>query len=105
MLVKQVPLHPRKRLKKITKRLTHAKDTIKKELQIAWDNVSALMEGKFSFRPEKTLNKTIFFDISRVDEETIIDKIIEDLLSTNDEFYVNHEPGTNAFSLRREDRK
>ena len=30
MLVKQVPLHPRKRLKKITKRLTHAKDSIKK---------------------------------------------------------------------------
>ena len=30
MFVKQVTLHPRKRLKKITKRLTHAKDSIKK---------------------------------------------------------------------------
>ena len=30
MFVKQAPLHPRKKLKKITKSLTHAKDSIKK---------------------------------------------------------------------------
>ena len=70
-----------------------------KELQIARDNVSALMAGKFSFSPEKILNKTILFDVSRVDEEKIMDEIIENLPSTND------EPGTNSFSLRREDGK
>ena len=42
-----------------------------KELKIALDHVSALMEGKFSFRPEKLLNKRLLFDTSRVDEETI----------------------------------
>ena len=76
-----------------------------KELQIAKDNVSALMEGKFSFRPENILNKTILFDASRVHKETIINKIIENLPSTNDEFYINYEPGANTFSLRRQDRK
>ena len=76
-----------------------------KELQIAQNNVSALMEGKFSFRPENILNKTILFDASRVHEETIINKIIENLPSTNDEFYIIYEPGANTFSLRREDRK
>ena len=40
-----------------------------KELQIPTDNVSTLMAGKY-FSPEKLLHKTIFFDVSRVDEET-----------------------------------
>lgn len=76
-----------------------------KELQIARENVFALMEGKFSFLPEKILNKTILFNVSRVDEEKIMDKIIKNLPSTNDEFYIIHEPGTNSFSLRHEDGK
>ena len=76
-----------------------------KELQIARDNVSALMAGKFSFSPEILLNKTILFDVSRVDEEKIMDKIIENLPFTNDDFYIIHEPGANSFSLRRGDGK
>ena len=76
-----------------------------KELQIARENVFALMEGKFSFLPDKILNKTILFNVSRVDEEKIMDKIIKNLPSTNDEFYIIHEPGTNSFSLRHEDGK
>ena len=64
-----------------------------KELQIAQDNVSALMEGKFSFRPENILNKTILFDASRVHEETIINKIIENLplLMTSSTLSMNRE--------------
>ena len=34
-----------------------------------------------------------------------MDKIIENLPSTNDDFYIIHETGTNAFSLSREDGK
>ena len=49
--------------------------------------------------------QTILLDVSRVDEETIVDKIIENLPSTNDGFYIIHEPGTNSFSLRHEDGK
>ena len=69
-----------------------------KVLQIAWDNDSALMEGKFSYRAEKILHKPILFDTSRVDEESIMDKIIENLLSTNDEFYMIHELGANSWN-------
>ena len=106
IFVKQVPLHPRERLKGKTKRLTHPRDRMKnKQLQIARENVSDPMEGKFSFLPEKVLNKSMPFDVLKVDEETILDKIIENLPCTNDEFYVIHESGTNSFSLRREDRK
>ena len=70
----------------------------KKVLQIAWDNDSALMEGKFSYPAEKILQKPILFDTSRVDEESIMDKIIENLLSTNDEFYMIHELGANSWN-------
>ena len=63
------------------------------------------MEGKFSFSLEKILNKTILSDVSKVNEEQIMDKIKKKLPTDNDEFYIAHEPGTNSFSLRREDRK
>ena len=106
IFVKQMPLHARDRLKKKTKILKHPRDRLKdKELQVARNNVSALMEEKFSFLPEKFLNKTVLFDVSKNNEEKIIDKVIENLLVDNDELYIVHEPGTNAFSLRREDGK
>ena len=59
------------------------------------------MVEKLSFSPKKVLNKTILFDVFRVDEE----KIIKNLPSTSSERYVILEPGTNSFSLRREDGK
>ena len=99
-------MNPRDRQKRKSKKITHPKNRMKnKELQIARDNVLAFMARKFSFSPEKILNKTILFDVSRVDEEKIMHKIIENLPSTNDDFYIIHEPGTNSFSLRRQDGK
>ena len=101
-----MPIHPRNRLQKKTKKLTHLHNRIKnKELQVARDNVLALVQGKFSFSPEKFLNKTTLFDVLKVNEEQIMNKTIENLLTDNDEFYIVHEPGTNSFSLRREDGK
>ena len=71
-----------------------------KELTIARENVSALMWIKFVFDPEVFLKKTVLFDTSKTDEEKIIERIPDD----NDDIYLIHEPGTNAFSLRLEDR-
>ena len=106
VFVKQLPINPRDRQKRKTKKLTHPKNRMKnKELQIAGDNVSAITTGKCSFSPERLFDKTILFDASSVDEEKIMDKIIENRPSTNDDFYIIHEPGTNLFSLRREDGK
>ena len=76
-----------------------------KELQIARDNLSALMERKFSFDTQKILNKTILFNKLRVDEELIMDRIIENLPTDNNKLYIMHEPGTKSFSLKREDGK
>ena len=39
---------------------------------MARDNVSALMEEKFNFSPEQFLNKTVLFDISKINEEKVI---------------------------------
>ena len=48
--IKRVPLHPRQRLVRKIKKLNHSRDKLKeKELQIARNIVSALMEGKFVF--------------------------------------------------------
>ena len=63
------------------------------------------MEGKFNFSPEKILNKTILFPASKINEERIIDKIIENLPAYNNELYIAPEPGSNSFSLKREDGK
>ena len=54
-----------------------------KDLQISRENLSGLMEGTFSFLPEKMLNKTILFDVFRVDEETIMEKLACPLLTMN----------------------
>ena len=60
------------------------------ELQIARDNVSALMSGKFSFEPKQILNKKLLFDTKKIDENIIMDEIIEVLPPANDEFYIEH---------------
>ena len=73
-----------------------------KELKIARENVSALMQGKFVFVFEVFLNKTAVFDTSKIDEEKIIDRILENIPDDNDNSYLIHEPVTNAFPLRRE---
>ena len=49
------------------------------------------------------LNKTVLFDTSKVGEEKIIDRILENIPGDVDDIYFIQEPGTNAFSLRRED--
>ena len=45
----------------------------------------------------------MLFGTSKMDEEKIIDRILENNPGDNDDIYLIREPGTNAFSLRRED--
>ena len=61
------------------------------------------MQGKFVFNPERFLNKTVFFGILKVNKEQIIDRILENVPGDSGDIYLIYEPGTNAFSLRRED--
>ena len=72
--------------RKTEKGLKNLRDWLKeKELQIARDNVMAFMEEQFNFSLEKILNKTILFDVSKNNEERIIDEIIENLPANNGE--------------------
>ena len=106
--MKQVPLHPRDRLKKKTKKLKpiHSHYKMKRQaFQIAAENAKTLLKGNCDISPQKILNKTTLFDTSCINEEKIMDKILEALPADNDEVYVLHEPGTNTFTLKREDRK
>ena len=48
------------------------------------------MRGEFDLNPQKILNKTLLFDTKKIDEEIIIDRIIEAVPPTNDEFYTEH---------------
>ena len=75
-----------------------------REQQIARENVSALMNGKFSFDPNKIFNKTLLFDTTKIDEKIIMDMIIRALPADNDNFYIEHPIGSNSFTLKREDR-
>ena len=78
--------------------MKHLRSLLKeKESQIAKNNVTVFMEKKFQFSPEKLQNKTVLFDVSKIDKEGIIDKIIENLPADNGELYIAHEPGSNHF--------
>ena len=50
-----------------------------REQQIARDNVSALMNGKFVFDPKIILNKILLFDTTKIDKEMIMNMIIRAL--------------------------
>ena len=72
--------------------------------QVAWDNVSKLMRGEFDCNPEKILNKTLTFNINKIDEEIIMDMIIDALNDkTNYEFFSEHPVNSNYFPLKWED--
>ena len=76
------------------------------QIEASINNSSLLMAGEFNFSPEKILNKRLVFDISMVDEEIIMEKIIEGLddpYLKNDKYWIEHEPGSNYFMLRLED--
>ena len=75
-----------------------------REQQIARENVSALMNGKLNFDPNKIFNKTLLFDTTKIDEKIIMDMIIRALPADNDNFYIEHPIGSNSFTLKREDR-
>ena len=102
--IKRFPLHPRQWLIRKTQKLKHPRDKLKeKELQIARNNVLVLMRKKIDFTAKKLLNKILLFDSSRVNEELIMDKTIENLPGeTMNSISYASEPGTNSFSLRRE---
>ena len=94
------------------KQLTKTKKKIEKmklrndRIEASLNNSSLLMDGEFNFSPEKVLNKRLIFDVSMVDEETIMDKTIEGLDNPylkNDKYWIEHEPGSNYFMLRLED--
>ena len=102
--MKQMPLHPREKLQRLSKvddklhsvrevASVKPKHTLKTKRKIekmkltndqieAINNLSMLMDGEFNFSRQKILDKRSIFDISMVDEETIIDKIIEGLDDT-----------------------
>ena len=81
--------------------MVHPRDKMKnKAAKRARDNASALMNEKLVFYPKKILNKTLLFDISKIGEELIMDKIMQALPPGNDEFYIEHPKGSNSFTLK-----
>ena len=78
-----------------------------REQQIARENVSALMNGKFSFDPKKKKkkksNRTFLFDNEKIDKEIIMDRIIQALPADNGKFYIEHPIGSYSFTLKRKD--
>ena len=74
-----------------------------KELKIARDNVSALMQEKFVFNPERFLNKTVLFWHLKSWWGTNHNRILKNICDNKDDVCPIHEPSTNPFSLRRKE--
>ena len=93
----------------------HPRDRLKRKRKIKLenhDNLTKKSKGsdiaffrQVPLHPRERLKR---LDISMVDEETIIDKIIEGLNDPyleNDKYWIEHEPGSNYFTVRLEDGK
>ena len=61
------------------------------------------MLGHFNFDPKLILNKRHIFDTIIIGEEIIIGRIIDAINNPyNDEYWIEHKPRTNYFTLRLE---
>ena len=61
------------------------------------------MLGEFNFDAKEILDKTLIFDMSMIDEEIIVDRIIDAINDPFiDKYWIEHKPGTNYFTLRLE---
>ena len=61
------------------------------------------MLGEFNSDAKEILDKTLIFDTSMIDEEIIADRIIDAINDPFiDKYWIEHEPGTNYFTLRLE---
>ena len=76
---------------------------INEQIKDANENTKNLMLGNFNFDPKLILNKRHIFDTTIIDQQIIIDRIIDAINNTyNDEYWIEHKPGTNYFTLRLE---
>ena len=48
------------------------------------------------------LNKGQLFHFTKKTEDPIFNKIIEGIRKDNDDYYIQHTPGTNVFTVRKE---
>ena len=120
-----MPLHPRKWKKRLenldqkvnivseiasvkpkpitAKRKIDKMKFINEQTKVANENTGNLILGNFNFDPKVILNKRLIFDTTTMDEEIIIDRIIDAIGNPyNDEYGIEHKPGTNYFTLRLE---
>ena len=120
-----MPLHPRKwkkRLKNLDQKVNIVSEIasvkpkpitakrkidkmkfINEQTKVANENTGNLILGNFNFDPKVILNKRLIFDTTTMDEEIIIDRIIDAIDNPyNDEYWIEHKPGTNYFTLRLE---
>ena len=52
--------------------------------------------------PEEILDKQLLFDLKKTSEEKIFDSILEKIPDKNDNYYIEHREGTNAFRIRKD---
>ena len=75
-------------------------------MKAANENTKNLMLDNFNFDPKLILNKRLIFDTTIIDQEIIIDRIIDAINNPyNKEYWFEHKPGTNYFTLKLENRR
>ena len=58
--------------------------------------------GNLTLIPEEILDKPLLFDLKKTSEEKIFDSILEKIPDKNDNYYIEHREGTNAFRIRKD---
>ena len=61
--------------------------------------------GNLTLIPEEILDKPLLFDLKKTSEEKIFDSILEKIPDKNDNYYIEHREGTNAFRTRKDSKQ
>ena len=73
---------------------------INEQIRAADENTENLLFGEFNFDPKQILNRRLILDTKVVDEEIKIDRITDAINNTyNHDYWIEHKPGTNLFTL------
>ena len=76
---------------------------INEQIKTANENTENLMVGNFNFDPNLILNKRLTFDMTILDEEIIIDRIIDAIKKPyNHKYWIEQKSETNYFTSRLE---
>ena len=82
--------------------MQHPEERLERKMKKIAEGSSAWLLHDLEFNPADCINKPLVFNLKKIREDQIIEKIIENLSKDNDEYYIEHTKGSNMFMIKQD---